>query len=384
MVTLGKYLLTLMLLGLMLSFGALMSEEVHDPDTYGMKLVLDLVLALVGVGLLPLRHRFPVGVALVLSGILIWSNCALAPWSFAAVHLGRRRRPRISAAVVVLATLTGWANEYWMYGPQDRTPATVLWPTLLLVLVVNALITSIGMYLGARDALVDSLRDRAETAERAQSALAEQARTAERTRIAREMHDVLAHRISTVAMHSGALAYRTDLSPEQVRASAVLIQDHAHTALEELRDILGVLRDGAPRPSTPERPQPTIGDLHRLVEESAATDLSVELDLQVDPGTVPTSVGRTVYRCVQECLTNARKHAPGSAVDVVVQRLDDSLAVVVSNPLTTPDTAVPSAGVGLLGMSERAQLSGGRLVHGPIGDRYVTRITIPLTERTPE
>ena len=116
-----------------------------------------------------------------------------------------------------------------------------------------------GMYIGARRELVASLHDRAERAEREQALRVEQAQANERARIAREMHDVLAHRMSLVAMHAGALAYRTDLSPEQTRHAAEVIQANAHRALADLREVLGLLREApiwprrATGPSGPSR-----------------------------------------------------------------------------------------------------------------------------------
>jgi signal transduction histidine kinase len=229
-----------------------------------------------------------------------------------------------------------------------------------VVVVITVAILGWGAYIGSRRELIWSFRHRAERAEAEQELRIAQARGNERQRIAREMHDVLAHRISLISMHAGALAYRTDLAPEQVRETASLVSDKAHEALAELREVLGVLRAAEPT-----RPQPTLVDLRELVAEAEATGMRVVLDDTVpDPAAVPDRIGRTVYRLVQEGLTNARKHAPGSPVTVEVRGAPDGwLRVVVRNGrngLAGP-AAATGAGLGLVGMRERVELAGGRL-----------------------
>jgi len=126
------------------------------------------------------------------------------------------------------------------------------------------------------------------------------------------MHDVLAHRISLVAMHAGALSYRGDLSREETQLAAGVIQDGAHQALSDLREVLGVLRDPTgDHDGSPQRPQPTLHDVPALVAEAVDGGMRVQLDDELPPeADVPAATGRTIYRMVQEALTNARKHAP--------------------------------------------------------------------------
>ncbi|MFI5428094.1 sensor histidine kinase [Aeromicrobium sp. UC242_57] len=143
------------------------------------------------------------------------------------------------------------------------------------------------------------MRDRAETAEAEQVARVAQAKTAERSRIAREMHDVLAHRISLVTMHAGALAYRSDLSADQMRTTAGIIQDNAHQAMVELREVLGILRDG-PGDAAPEMPQPSAVDLPGLLSEARGSGMRIHDDQSVDLEPIPETLGRTAYRVVQK------------------------------------------------------------------------------------
>jgi signal transduction histidine kinase len=243
------------------------------------------------------------------------------------------------------------------------------------------------MFVRARRQLVVSLRDRARRAESEQQLRIEQARYLERARIAREMHDVLAHRISLVSLHAGALEFRADADAADVARSAAVIRSSAHQALQDLREILGVLRaeaaDGDAALAGAERPQPTLADVTRLVEESRQAGMRVGLECEVgDLAAVPVSTGRTAYRIVQEGLTNARKHAPGVPIDVVLTGCPGGeLTVKVVNPVAAegaPASAVPGAGLGLIGLTERVQLSGGRLTSGPdLGGRFVLLARLP-------
>jgi signal transduction histidine kinase len=207
--------------------------------------------------------------------------------------------------------------------------------------------------------LVGSWADRARQAEEGQRLRIEQARLGERERIAREMHDVLAHRVSLLAVHAGALEVRRD-APEPERAAAGVIRQCAHDAIEDLRQVIGMLREPAG-----DRPQPTLADVPALVEQSRAAGATVALDL-VEHDAVPDGVGRHAYRIVQEALTNARKHAPGAPVRVAVTGgAEDGLVVEVGNALGTGRSRLPGVGAGLVGLTERVQLAGGRIEHGP-------------------
>jgi signal transduction histidine kinase len=235
--------------------------------------------------------------------------------------------------------------------------------------------------------LVLSLHDRARRLESEQRLRVDQARQAERARIAREMHDVLAHRVSLLSVHAGALEFRPDAPPEEIARAAAVIRSSAHEALEELRDVIGVLRAGEDDDGL-ERPQPTMAELPALVEESRLAGMRVRLTLEPDgDDAVPEALGRTVFRIVQEALTNARKHAPGGAVDVTIGggRGDRVHLEVLSRRLVgTGDAALlaagslPGAGTGLVGLAERVSLARGELTHGPTPDGgFLLRASLP-------
>jgi signal transduction histidine kinase len=199
----------------------------------------------------------------------------------------------------------------------------------------------------------------------------EQAREAERRRIAGEMHDVLAHRLSLLSVHAGALEFHPDAPPEEIAQAAGVIRENAHDALRELREVVGVLR--GPGEDT-EPPQPTLDDIPRLIEESRAAGMRVRA--RIDATGSDPLLGRTAYRVVQEGLTNARKHAPAAAVEVKVAG-DERLVVEVVSRQAAGGGGVPGAGTGLIGLAERVALAGGTLEHGPNerGD-FVLRATL--------
>jgi signal transduction histidine kinase len=241
-----------------------------------------------------------------------------------------------------------------------------------------------GLFVRVRRELIVSLRERAERLEAEQEQRAEQARDTERRRIAREMHDVLAHRLSLLSIHAGALEFRPDASPAEITQAAAVIRTSAAAALDELHEVILVLREDTARGTRP--PQPTLGQLPDLLRESRAAGMELRSHVDApETGSLPTALGRTAYRVVQEGLTNARKHAPGATVDVTVSvTLPDGMMVeVISHPCSavaeTLDTAPPAGpGSGLIGLTERLTLVGGELEHGlNIDGDFVLRATVP-------
>ncbi|WP_143261498.1 sensor histidine kinase [Allokutzneria sp. NRRL B-24872] len=229
-----------------------------------------------------------------------------------------------------------------------------------------------GLWMHQRATLLKVLRERAEEAERTRTLLAEQAVTAERQRIAREMHDVVAHRVTAIALQAGALS--VNATDERTERSAETIRQVSVTALDELRDILKVLReeDGG-------RLTTLVGkDLLASVRELADGTTGVTLDLPEEAPAVSARVGRAVYRVVQESLTNAGKHAPGAKVSIRVAATETEMTVGVTNPLTPSGAEVPGSGYGLVGMRERVELAAGELRTGRTGSVFQVLARFPL------
>jgi signal transduction histidine kinase len=321
------------------------------------------------------RRRWPLGVAVVCLVLGAFSISATAPGLLALTSLAVHRslRPVALAAALWIAS----ALTFAVYSPTTDAASVVL---VAIPLVLAAI--AWGMFVRARRQLLFTLRERALRAEAEQQLHADTARMAERTLIAREMHDVLGHRISLMALHAGGLELQPDLPPH-VRETAELLRLTARQALEELRGVIGVLREAPGRESPPAAPLPSLSDIPRLIEETRRAGAKIDFAMQVDdPATAPISLGRDAYRIVQESLTNIGKHAKGTAGRVdVTGAADRGLHVSVRNRLPVHPSAgptLPGSGTGLLGLQERVALAGGTLVHGPDGSGdFVVNAELP-------
>jgi signal transduction histidine kinase len=349
----------------------------------------DLVLGVLAAGLLLLRRRRPVALTAVefVLGVLtpaVWLAGAVATFGVAV------RRPwpvalAVGAGAVALAPL--------QFVVRDRTPTATSLGTFAYAALVLAALVACGIAVRGRQQLLAAAIGRAELAEGEAALRADAARTAERTRIAREMHDVLAHRLSLVSMHAAALAHRragapqAELDPRDVDDALEVIRAGAQEALRDLRAILGVLRapddgaDGAGGPGGDRTPMPTLDDLGRLLDEVRAAGTPVALVDELDGGAaaVPATCGRTLYRIVQEALTNAARHAPGEPVDLRLCGGRGRVAALeVSNPIPFPAVPGTRGGAGLVGIAERVALAGGRvLARGPDGGRFRVAVEVP-------
>jgi signal transduction histidine kinase len=333
----------------------------------------DLALGLVSFVLTFWRRRHPVAVATVTALLSAVSGSAGGPATLALVSLATRRSWRHILPVAGLSLVSGLVMAF--INPSSDTNDVV---DVALVVAVIGVTVGWGLYIGSRRELLATLRERARRAEEEQALRVDQAKAGERTRIAREMHDVLAHHISLVAMHSSALTYRTDLGVEEMRATAGIIHAGATQALADLRSVLGLLREG-PGDAVPEAPQPSVRDIDALVASVRAAGTTVDLDASGLAAGVPTTAGRTLYRVVQEALTNARRHAPGARVRLRLSGSpDQGLRLDARNPRAFAAAASPSSGLGLVGLAERVSLAGGRMSHAWSEDgEFVLEVWIP-------
>jgi signal transduction histidine kinase len=315
--------------------------------------------------------------------LLIWPAGALTPahpdnvWAPYATALAaygpfyyRRDRRIAFLAVALLAVIV-----------------TRPWQPSLAVITAGLLRTLVGpllaLYFVARHALLQSLRERAERAEREQHLLAEQARAEERARLAGEMHDVVTHRVSLMVLQAGAL--RMTAPDETTRQAAEDLRATGCQALDELRDLVGILRahpDGDETPST--------GGLAALVAESVKVGTPAKLTEDGDPALASPVVGRTTYRIVREALTNVRKHAPGARVTVHISYGDAQVRLAVRN--TAPPSAVDlsglagtGSGLGIAHLRQRVELVHGTLRAGPAADGgFCLEATLPAYIPTAE
>ncbi|MEU7872375.1 histidine kinase [Dactylosporangium sp. NPDC049140] len=303
-------------------------------------------------------------------GVLAALSPVATPAATSAVFTAARRRPLRDAVVVALTGLGGHAVQgFWRPYPGL---AYGWW--LLLMAVAHAALFGWGVWAQARHELLLSLRERAWRAEAEQGRRVREARLAERTLIAREMHDVLAHRLSLLAMYAGALEYRPDAPPERLTEAAGVIRQGVHQALDELREVIAVLRHedlGAVH---------SLPDVPGLVAEAVAAGQTVHLDHRCAGADVPPAVGRTAYRVVQEALTNARKHAAGRPVTIRLEIDGGRLVLDVRNPITEDLPDLSGSGVGLIGLTERVGLAGGTLEHAVTATgEFRLRAELPCT-----
>jgi signal transduction histidine kinase len=366
-------------LAVCLVFGLVIWSQAVEKEWTGHRSIFwfEIILGLVAFVLVVFRRRAPVLVAAITACLSAFSGIASGPATLSAVSMATLRRPLPIIGIGVLNFAC--AMTYTLYAPFELQGP--IWVSVVINLVVNTAMMGWGMFIGSRRELIWTLHQRASRAEAEQELRVAQGRGQERERIAREMHDVLAHRITQISMQAGALAFRDDLAADQLREGLGQIQGKSNEAIHELRGVLGVLRDDITGVLV-EGPQPTYSDIAALVNESREHGVHVELSDRVDRSTaaVPDVVGRALYRIIQEGLTNATKHAPGALVSIALSGSPEhGIDVLIRNPLGFAAGSTPGAGLGLVGLAERAELRGGTLTHGREGSSFVLRGSIPWT-----
>ena len=357
--TVRDWAVDLLIFGVAVGSGVYVLSSTWDQHSSAIA-ALDIALGAVSLAALWWRREQPWAVALIVIPLSAVSGLAAMtplPALFnAAIRLPLRRVALLTALAVLVTPVFPL-----LYPDVDGRGYG--WQ-IVVGLLLTAVALGWGLFVRAQRELVRGLRERAQ----------DEAREAERRRIAREMHDVLAHRLSILSVHAGALENAGAAMPPEYAEAAGVIRTSAHAALEELRQVIGLLRreelDGV------EPPQPTLAQIPALVEESRSAGLAVEFHSAVD-GSVPEAVGRTAYRTVQEGLTNARKHAGEERVSLTIGGGPPLVVELVSYG-TASTRALPGTGTGLVGIAERVSLAGGSLHYGPGPDgAFVLRATLP-------
>ncbi|MFG2843170.1 sensor histidine kinase [Kitasatospora sp. NPDC048296] len=341
------------------------------------------VLGTLAGGSLVLRRRWPavpvLVTLLVLPGMLGVLLLVVSLYTLAETWEWPSRRWRVVALSVLAFAEAVAVMMVSMLTPGDSTvEQPALWVQVLIAVLVAVGLTVppvvTGLYVGARRRLIESLKDRAHGLETELDLLAEQAqerarraRLEERTRIAREMHDVVAHRVSLMVVHAGALERIAVKDPEKAAQSAKLMGEVGRQALNELREILGVLRMDDERQPEPD----SLAGLPRLVDQSRAAGMAVTLTVSGSRQEFTGEAEQTAYRVVQEGLTNAHKHAGGAQVSVLLAYAPNGVRVSVVNACPGGERGaaqLPSGGNGLVGMRERVVALGGTFSSGPEAD----------------
>ncbi|MGA5359772.1 sensor histidine kinase [Streptomyces purpurascens] len=346
----------------------------NSANTAGGRYLIPATVAAVLCGAALLVRRLPwyvpAGIAIVATGLWGWPLLVLL--LVALFDLAEQQRVRWAAGFAATALGAGMIvpSEASLRTPQPIGSALFV----LLVLVV-------GLWVGNRRRLLKALNDQVEHLRVERELREEAARSAERSRIAAEMHDVLAHRLSLIALHTGVLTTRSEPLPEPVVERLTLLRTASTEALADLRDVLGALRDPGAEP-VEAAPVPVLRDVDELVEQARAAGQQAELERAGQPEEAPAAHRLAVYRLVQEALTNARKHAGGAPVRVRVTYRPPATTVEVTNtPGSSAGPAVAS-GFGLVGLRERVTALGGDLYAGPSGAgswRLAARIPHPTS-----
>ncbi|MGW2261588.1 sensor histidine kinase [Streptomyces sp. NPDC001780] len=355
-----------------MAFGVLVIATKGASPSDGLLLASVIASALVcAVVLLVPRWQWPVAPWVVTGVTAWWGSLTLFLLAVVVFDLAMARRMR-AAAVCVAVALGANVLGY---------PPTRLWVDRGYVAVAVSLTFAfvVGLWLGNRRRLLQALASEMEHLRVEAQLREEAARVAERSRIAAEMHDVLAHRLSLIALHTGVLATKRDALPDTVVERLGLLRTASTEALTDLRDVLEALREPVATRGDAVL-APALQDLRELVDEVRTTGQRIDLTTQGRPEQAPTTHRLAVYRIVQETLTNARKHAEGAAVTVHVDYRPPATLVEITN---TAGTAVPTpvdSGYGLIGLTERVTALGGHLNAGPAGAgawRLAARIPHP-------
>ena len=351
---------------LVVSLGQVLLDPIAEPPV-GMLVALGSTLPLLG------RRVFPSTAALV--GTAVW--LVPTPAGFLVLgyvvggllyySVGLHVQP-LRRLVLVTSAGTALAVAAALRSPLVEDPVAI---GSALVVIGPSVGGALVARARAQNALLQQLtaelvRERAR-AERA--AVAE-----ERTRIARELHDVIGHEVSVIALQADAAAAALAKAPERAAAPVATIRSAAAAALTEMRRVVGLLREDGDGEA---HPQPGLADLVDLVERARAAGTDVSLDLHLPRDPLPPGLQLTVYRVAQESLTNAHRHTPGAAVRLRVEGGRDVLCLEIASSGGRP-TRAPGGGHGLVGMRERVRMHGGDLRTGPTPEGFSVVARLPL------
>ncbi|MFJ1590707.1 sensor histidine kinase [Kitasatospora albolonga] len=381
-------------------------EGVEFARSTGLPVPLGVGFGLVAGSVLLVRRRWPIAVVLVTIALtpaeMGFLMALVGLYTLAASEVPRRITVVLAGMALVGTFIVTYVRLRQTVAAQDDFgPGDWYVPLVSVFMAVGLTAPSVlfGLYIGARRRLMESLRERADSLERELSLLADRAeeraewaRTEERTRIAREMHDVVAHRVSLMVVHAAALQAVAPKDPAKAVRNAALVGDMGRQALMELREMLGVLRSGdalvapaaggggggavplasvgqaAAAAAAAAEDGPRLSELEALVAQSRQAGMVVELSVDGELRPYAPEVEQTAFRVVQEALTNVHKHAAGAKTWVRLAHREAEVAMQVENgpsDAAVADAGLPSGGNGLVGMRERVVGLGGVFVSGP-------------------
>ncbi|GLY93083.1 two-component sensor histidine kinase [Actinoplanes sp. NBRC 103695] len=339
----------------------------------------------VAVLLIALRRRWPVPVFVASAGFTVLS--VTTPWLvapaaltclFCAYTVATRMRRAVSWLSGLVAGVVVYVAGSFTLGAWTQPEAVAIFASAGLAVAVGDLVRTRRAYLA-------EVLDRAQRAERSRDEVARRRVIEERVRIARELHDVVAHHIAMINVQAGVAAHLLRSRPDQAEESLAHVRQAARTVLDELSTVLGVLRDPEHPGGPADEPARGLAHLPELIEQVTGSGLRVEDRRDGQPRPLSAAMDLAAYRIIQESLTNARKHAPDGQARLCLRFSDDELEITVENSATGRPAGT---GYGLAGIRERATALGGRLSAGSTPDgRFVMRARLPVptpAEATPK
>ncbi|MQS34938.1 sensor histidine kinase [Streptomyces katsurahamanus] len=330
-------------------------------------------------GVMALRRRFPeqMLIATVALGVVqIVADVHVLPGDFVMLVIvytvAARDTPRWARRLALAGGLVAGPLSMLLWPPEESVSVTARVFFTIVMTVPFVLAWVLGDSMRTRRAYFAQLEERAMRLEREREAQSKVAVAAERARIARELHDVVAHNVSVMVVQADGAAYVLDAAPDQAKQALETISTTGRQALAEMRRLLGVLRTGDDPESGEYVPQPDVQQIEDLVEQVRRSGLTVDFRIEGTPRPLPSGVELTAYRIVQEALTNSRKHGgPEVGASVRLVYFDDGLGLLVeddgrgSSHELYEDGGVDGQGHGLIGMRERVGMVGGTLDAGP-------------------
>ncbi|MEU2383781.1 sensor histidine kinase [Streptomyces sp. NPDC012461] len=361
----------------------------HSPDgvTWSLRTPgpLGLVLMTLGAAALPFRRRAPRTVLAVTGALSVLDSLT-----------GDPRAPVAMCAVIALYTVASTTDRptTWRLGLLTMTVLTgtamaagpLPWYAQenLAIFAWTGIGASAGDAVRSRRAVVQAIRERAERAERTREEEARRRVAEERLRIARDLHDVVAHHIALVNVQAGVASHVMDKRPDQAKEALAHVREASRSALDELRATVGLLRQSGD-PEAPTEPAPGLDRLDELAGTFRSAGLHVEVARDIRDTTLPATVDTAAYRIVQEALTNVQKHAgTGARAEISVVRVGPNIEITVLDDGTDESPApAPGGGHGLLGMRERVTALRGTLTTGPrYGGGFRVHAILPVQTRT--
>lgn len=348
---------------------------------WGPLLAVDILGGVLGCIALIWRRRWPLAIALILTVLSGFASFITGPAFLALFSLAVHKPLRYSMWVGALGIGAAMSN-FFLY-PDAQTD--VWYAVLIYSILITAVAVGWGTMVRSRRQLLISLAELARNVESEQRERIAAARATERERLAREMHDVLAHRMSLLSVHAGALEFREDASREEIRRAAGVIRAGVHQMLVDLRDVIGMLREETDDLASPMR---TLAFVSELFDETEQAGSPVRATINIDDlDEVPGVVSRAAYRIVQEGLTNARKHAGEVTITVAISGAPgDGLTICIRqplNPVAGLANPIPGTGSGLVGLHERVTLAGGEMEHGIVERNFVLTARLPWENECP-